>query len=438
MKKFFGAISAFLLLAVMASCNDDSPFPGFKKMENGAYMKFYNKNNSALMPRLKDEVTIEMAQYFNDSLLFTTVGEKPMTIVLTEAEFEGDVVDGLLMMHVGDSARLAMSADSVFTVMLQMNEIPEEYAGKPIYYDLKLLSVKPFETLEAERRALLDSLKSAEEAFLAPFRDDPNNTITESGIIILENTGKGKTAKMGEYVNFDFVMCSPTGDTVMSFLGDEPVEMQYGEEFIGEGFNEAIGMVPEGGTMRLVIPSALAFDSVGYEPFIMPYTPMVVQMKMNSVMDKAAFDKLQAAKAAEKEAEKKRLMALESKNIAEYIKAKGITVAPTESGLYIIPQEEGEGDVAKWGDEVTIHFIIKNIKDEQLESTYDYGQPVPFKVGAGEMIPAVEEAVMTMQKGDKVTLVVPSALAFADYDLGDLLPPYSPLVIDLELVEVRQ
>lgn len=437
MKKFAGIISAFLLLLVVASCNDDSPYPGFKKMENGAYMKFYSKGNSEVMPRLKDEVTFEMSQYFNDSLLFTTNGNQPMSIVLTEPDFVGDVVDGLLMMHVGDSARLIVPADSVFTIMLQMTEIPEEYAGKNIYYDLKLLSVRPSETLEAEHKALMDSLRVEEEALLAELGNDPDNTVTESGIIILEKSGNGKVAKLGEYVNFDFTMCSPKGDTIMNSFGIEPVEIQYGEEFIGQGFDEAIGMVPEGGTLRCVIPSALAFDSTGYEHFILPYTPMLVKLTMNTVMDKATYDKRQAKLMAEKEAEKNRLMAVEGKSIADYIKAKSVTVAPTETGLYIIRQQEGEGNVAQWGDQVTVHYIIKNIKDEQLESTYDIGQPISFKIGSGEMIPAIEEAVMTMSKGAKVTLVTPSALAFGEYDLGDVLPPYSPLVIELELVEIK-
>ena len=437
MKKYLNAIATLLLLAVMASCNDDSMYPGFKKMENGAYMKFYSKGNSEVMPRLKDEVTLEMSQYFNDSLLFTTIGGEPMSIVLTEADFVGDVVDGLLMMHVGDSARLVVPADSIFTIMLQMDEIPEEYAGKPIYYDLKLLSVKPFETLEAERKALLDSLKVEEETFLASFHDNPNNTVTESGIIILEKSGKGKMAKMGEYVNFDFTMCNHNGDTIMNSFGLEPVEIQLGQEFFSPGFDEAIGMVPEGGTMRCVIPSSLVFDSVGYEQVILPYTPMVVLLKMNNVMDKATYDKRQAKLMAEKEAEKNRLMALENKSIADYVKANGITEAPTESGLFIIRQEEGEGNVAQWGDDVTVHFTIKNIKEEQLESSYDYGEPIPFKVGSGEMLPAIEEAVMTMSKGSKVTLVTPSALAFGDYDLGEILSPYSPLVIELELVDIK-
>ena len=405
MKKVFDAVVALLFLLTMASCGKE----GFKKMENGAYMKFYSKGDSEVMPRLRDEATIQMAQYFNDSLLFTTAGDEPLRIVLTESDFVGDVMDGLLMMHVGDSARLMVPADSVLTISVGMEQVPEEYVGKAIYYDLKLLSVKPFETLDAERKALLDSLKGAEELFLAPLREDPNNTVTESGLIVLEKKGKGKAANLGEYVNFDFTMCNHRGDTVMNSFGVEPVEIQYGEEFISKGFHEALGMVPNGGEMRFVIPSSLAFDSVGYQQYILPYTSMVVRLKMNTVMDKATYEKRQMAKAAEMEAEKNRLTALESKAIADYIKAHGITEAPTETGLYILRQEEGVGNVAQWGDEVTVHFTIKNIKDEQLESSYDYGEPIPFKIGEGQMFPAIEEAVMTMSKGAKVTLVTPSA-----------------------------
>ena len=43
---------------------------------------------------------------------------------------------------------------------------------------------------------------------------------------------------------------------------------------------------------------------------------------------------------------------------------------------------------------------------------------------------------MTMSEGAKVTLVTPSALAFGEVDMGEMLPPYSPLIIELELVEI--
>lgn len=437
MRCILGFVAAVVSVVLLASCGEKSPYPGFKQMENGAYMMFYSKGNSDVAPRLGDEVTIEMAQYFNDSLLLTTEGYEPMSLVLTEPDFVGDVVDGLMMMHVGDSARLRVPADSVLTVMMMVDEVPEEYAGKPIYYDLKLISVRPFEELEAERVAMLDSLRREEEAFLQPLREDANNTLMESGLIVMESTGKGKKAQMGDYVNFDFTICSANGDTIMNSFGIDPVEMQYGEEFICRGVNEAIGMVPVGGTSRFVVPSSLAFDSVGYETYIQPYMPMVLTLKLNEVMDKATYEKRQAALEAKQKAEIERLKALEPKAIADYVKKNNVTVEPTESGLYILDREEGEGDVAQWGDEVAVHYVLRNLKGEPIESSYDYGRPMVFTIGGGEMIFAIDEALMTMAPGAKVTLLTPSRLAFGEVNLGEALPPYSPLVIDLELVEIK-
>jgi FKBP-type peptidyl-prolyl cis-trans isomerase len=129
---------------------------------------------------------------------------------------------------------------------------------------------------------------------------------------------------------------------------------------------------------------------------------------------------------------------LENQKIEEYIKANGITETPTETGLYIIRQEDGEGEVAQWGDEVSVHYIMSNLNGDELESSYNYGQPITFQLGKDMSLPAMEEALMTMAPGAKVTLISPSALAFGDYEVDkDLLPAYSPLVIELELVEVK-
>ena len=422
---------------VLASCNNDDTFKGFEEMENGAFMKFVAKGTSEVMPRLNDEVTLEMAQYFDDSLLFTTAGEEPMRFVVREADFVGDVSDGLLMMHVGDSARLMIIADSVFLHSLQMDEVPAEYAGMPLYYDLKLLAVKPYEILEAEHKALLDSLSREEEVFLDRLKSDPKNTMTPSGLIVMEKKGSGRVARMGDYVNFDFTLCSPDGDTIMNSFGVEPVKMQYGEEFLCEGVTEALGMVPSGGMMRFVVPSVLAFDSLGYEQYIMPYTPLSVVLRMNSVMDKAAYERKMAAMQEAQEAERARMAVVERKAIEDYVKAHGIVVSPTASGLYLVPQVEGSGNVAKDGDVVSVHYLMKNLNDELIESSYDYGMPMTFTLGGGEMVQAIEEALLTMAPGAKVTVVTPSDQAFGDFDLGESLPPYSPLVIELELVEIK-
>lgn len=425
-----------MLLLLVASC-DHSVYSGFKKMESGAYMKFYVRGESGQMPRIGDGVTLEMSQYFNDTLLFTTAGDNPLDLIVKEAGFVGDVPDAIRMMHVGDSARLVVLADSVFITTMQ-REAPEEYAGKPIYYDLKLLDIKPFEEIEAERRAVLDSLKFVEDGYLMGLQSDTKNTVTESGLIIMEKKGKGKLAKLGDYLEFDLTLCNKDNDTVVHTFGEDPVEMQYGDEFLGEGMDEVLSMVPEGGFMRVVIPSALAFDSAGYQRMFLPYAPLVVTIQMNAVMDEETYKKKQSVIEAERQAEKERMMALEKTRIAEYIAANGITETPTESGLYIISREEGKGNLAKWGDEVAVHYVLKNLNGDEVESSYVYEQPLEFMIGQNEMIPAIEEALMTMAPGAKVTVITPSELAFGEIAIDEeVLPAYSPMVIELELVYIK-
>ena len=439
MSKYLKSIIAVVLLLLMASCKskDDSLFPGYERMETGAYMKFYERHNEGDTPRIGDGVTIEMAQYFNDTMLFTTAGDAPLELEITEGDFIGDVPDALCMMHVGDSARLVVLSDSVFLSVMGI-DVPWEYLGKPIYYDLKLLSIKPMEVIRAEREALLDSLRMVENDYLVGLQADSKNTVTGSGLIVMEKTGKGKLAQIGDYINFDLSLCSFDGDTMINSFGVEPVEMQYGEEFICKGFNEALGMVPEGGSMRFVIPSELGFDSTGYQGYIKPYAPLVVRVRMNEVLDQTTYDAKQVRIQAEKQAEKERLLKRETQLLESYVKDHGITVEPTETGIYIIPVKIGEGNMVKWGDKVKVHYILSNLKGEQIESSYDFGEPMSFTIGQGEMIPAIEEALMTMAPGAKVNLVTPSEQAFGEIEIDkDLLPPYLPLMIELELVSIE-
>lgn len=430
------AVAAALLLTVV-SCGEKSIYSGYQKTETGAYMQFYERHNEGEMPRIGDGVTIEMAQFFNDTMLFTTADDKPLELEIQQGGFVGDVPDALRAMHVGDSARLVVLSDSVFLKVMQI-DLPEEYLGKPICYELKLLSIKPLEVIQAEHKMLLDSLRMVEKDYLAGLKADSRNVVTESGLIVLEKTGKGKVAVMGDYLDFDMILSSIDGDTMINTFDVEPVNMQYGDEFICKGFNEALGMVPESGSMRFVIPSQLGFDSIGFDRYIKPYAPLVVNLKMNEIMDQAAYEAMQAKEKAEHEAEMEILKQKEAQLIENYVNVNNITVEPTETGVYILPIEDGEGNIAKWGDKVFVHYTLYNLDDEQVESSYVYGEPMSFTLGRNEMIPAIEEAVMTMAPGAKVKIVTPSSQAFGEVSIDEeKLPAYSPLLIELELVSIE-
>jgi FKBP-type peptidyl-prolyl cis-trans isomerase len=51
------------------------------------------------------------------------------------------------------------------------------------------------------------------------------------------------------------------------------------------------------------------------------------------------------------------------------------------------------------------------------------------------MIKGFEIGVKLMQKGEKAVIVIPSALAYGARQRGEI-PPFSPLVFELELVDI--
>jgi FKBP-type peptidyl-prolyl cis-trans isomerases 1 len=421
----------------MASCKE-SQYPGFKQMDNGTFMKYYIKAEESTKPMLGDVVSFEMAQYLGDSLIYSTSGQEPIEFTMSESAFVGDVSAALSLMNVGDSVSIVFPVDSLYSKGLGI-EIPAEMKGMLVYYDLKLLTIKPAEEVEAEYREWLNELKNQESDLLKPYVDDPKNSITNSGLIVLSRKGgKGATPKDIDYVNFDFLMTDLQGDTILSTFGRQPIEIPMSNGFLSVGFEEILGMMSKGESMRVILPSSLAFDSTGYQDVIAPYTPILVDLKMNDILNQNAYDKKMEAAEAKRQAELEKIIAEEQALISKYVTENNITTTPTSSGLYITEVQSGSGKKAEWGDKVSIHYALSNLNGQKVESSYDHQTPLDFTIGQGEMILGIEEAVMTMNKGSKTRLIVPFALGFGDVAVDpELLPANSTMIIDLELIDIK-
>jgi peptidylprolyl isomerase len=70
--------------------------------------------------------------------------------------------------------------------------------------------------------------------------------------------------------------------------------------------------------------------------------------------------------------------------------------------------------VAKKGDTVRVHYRGKLQDGSIFDETFDRG-PLRFTIGAGELIPGFEEAVVGMTPGDSKTTEVPVEKAFGPH-----------------------
>lgn len=112
----------------------------------------------------------------------------------------------------------------------------------------------------------------------------------------------------------------------------------------------------------------------------------------------------------------------------------------TESGLQYYDIAEGDGAAPELGSTVSTNFAIW-VQEEDgpryIVSSEGQG-PIPFVVGAGDTVfPGWDEAVTTMQVGGKRYLVIPPELGLGAQGGGDI-PPDATLVMEIELVEVRE
>ena len=420
--------------ACLYSCKN--PYRGFDKTANGAYMKFQERGIDTLCPRLGDAISFTLTQTLLGEPKQVADEENPIEIIMEEHAFVGDIFDALSVMHVGDVATLAFLADSLFLRALENDEVPSEYKGTLIYYDIKLLEIKRAEEMDAEYRLWIDALKDAEQKYLEKAVADNKATVTEAGLIVLSHKQlKTKPVAKGEYALVDMVLCNNANDTL---INDKDFFVQCGNVEICQGVDEALLLMHKGETIKCIIPSSLAFDSTGKEEVILPYEPLHLDMKLVNVLNAVEYSKYVEEQNKKEQAEHEKRMAGQALAIDKYLKDKGINVDPTESGLYLKLTSFGHGEIVKPRQHVAVHYIIYNLKGEEVESSYSYGQPLEFDVGMGQMIPGIEEAVMMMNVGSKAHLVMSSDLAFDDIEIDSLLlPAYSPVAIDLELVSAK-
>ena len=425
------------LFVILCSCNK-SGFKGFKKMDNGAYMKFYCVNKDGDKPVLGDHVYISFNESIGDSLIYASDwNDVPGNeIEIYEPTFVGDMMAGLMNMHVGDSASVAFVVDSMCIKTLGMDAVPNYLnPGMPVYIDIRLDSIVKAEVVKARYEEYLSIRKQNDEDMLAMYYSDENNTITNDGLIITGVKGKGRAPRNGEILKINFSFVTLQGDTLLDFFNREPVTVIYGDSYLGEGFTEAMRYVPEGGEGHFVIPSSLAFDSEGLEDYIEPYTSFFLNVKNIDIMTVDEYEEEEKKLKDAEEAENQRRLAEEPANMAKFIKEHDVNVAPSETGVYYLEIKTGTGDKPEEGDMVSVYYNMYNIADKLVDSNYGI-EPLSFVYGSGEMVPGIDEAMGKMRVGGKATIIVPSAMGFGDIAVDKDLPANSIVIFDLELVEV--
>ncbi len=182
-------------------------------------------------------------------------------------------------------------------------------------------------------------------------------------------------------------------------------------------------------------------------PFLKPGDMLKVEIKMVEIKTKKEIEAMQK----QQQAEMAKMAEQEKLQIAQYVADKKITTTPTASGLIFIETKKGKGkDHPKANEEVSVNYTGQLLNGTVFDSSIEVDakaaniynpqrpyEPFKFVLGQRQAIQGWDEAIQLMTKGSKAKIIIPSNLGYGPDGNGQIIPPFSTLVFEVELVDIN-
>jgi len=178
---------------------------------------------------------------------------------------------------------------------------------------------------------------------------------------------------------------------------NDPFDFPLGAGRVIEGWDKGVAGMREGGSRTLIIPSEMGYGSRGAGGDIPPNATLLFEVKL-------------------------------------------LKVIKTD----IVDNKVGEGDEAKAGQLVTVHYTgwlfdkkAPDNKGTKFDSSRDRNQPFDFPLGQGHVIQGWDMGVQGMKVGGQRTLTIPPEMGYGKRGAGGVIPANATLVFDVELLDLN-
>ncbi|GHT73455.1 hypothetical protein FACS189456_3920 [Bacteroidia bacterium] len=124
--------------------------------------------------------------------------------------------------------------------------------------------------------------------------------------------------------------------------------------------------------------------------------------------------------------------------VQQYLDGKG-AFAKQQEGIYAKTLRNGNGKKAeKYGDVMQLYYVGRFLNGTKFDNTAKNGT---FRYVRGlqfQMIQGIALMLATMSEGEKTLMIIPAKLAFGYKGLADIVPPFTPVVYEIEVVRVEK
>ncbi|MBO7571370.1 MAG: FKBP-type peptidyl-prolyl cis-trans isomerase [Bacteroidales bacterium] len=253
---------------------------------------------------------------------------------------------------------------------------------------------------------------------------------------IVKASKSRKTPKIGDVMYMNMSYRTEKGDSLLFSSSDlnEEFKMRLSAPSDKGCIEEAFMLMHEGDSAIFKIDAIKFFvksqGKASIPAFISKGDRLVFNVKMKKIVSGIDYAN------SNKDIIQKRIEE-ENSLINRFLIDKKYPQKRTDSGLYILTINKGAGKKPAVGNTVKIDYTAAFIDGSVFDSTLERSEPFSFVIGKKQVILGLEEAVMNMQVGDHCLVIIPFRLAYGDQKYGNVIPPFSTLVFEIELLDAK-
>ncbi|HAM98228.1 MAG TPA: hypothetical protein DCQ26_06420 [Marinilabiliales bacterium] len=238
---------------------------------------------------------------------------------------------------------------------------------------------------------------------------DASYTKTATGLAYkITCQGKGDFPQPGDKVWVHYIAKFLNDTIIETSMNSGPLDVFLGQGQIIKGWEEGIKLIQPGGAIILVIPPHLGYGNED-RPGIPANSTLIYEIALLQV-DKGSR--------------------------VETFNVEGKPIKKGKKKLKYILVEEGTGPFAKLGDNTYVHYTALLPDGTIFDSSRKRGEPVRITVGIHQVFEGWDMGLLLMQKGTKIRLLIPPALAYGKEGYKNMVPSNSPILLDVEMIDL--
>jgi len=267
--KILAIIAFFATFSSKALCQDYQTVDGLK-------YKIYNPHNTK-KPAMGEKAMCDLIVYDDKDSMFFSSFERHQTIPIPiqKSQFKGDLMQGIQLLSVGDSAVFFISSDSVNKLAKLAGNQGALKPGSTMKYIVVLRSIySEAEQAKIDEAIIKDYIKANKIEGMKRTEDGLYYKITTEGA--------GATPIKGQDVTAHYTGKGLDGK-VFDSDKDRPgpgLKFTLGYHQVITGWDEAFLLMKKGAKATLIIPSKLAYGPGGNPPVITPNEVLLFDVEL--------------------------------------------------------------------------------------------------------------------------------------------------------------